>query len=92
MSEAEVLGATAGRVLGAAQVCQVPPERLQATARLAFTAIDQLAQSEQQRTSASERMRDGLGVGRADIKAQRKSCEATRSSLETLEKRLAKRK
>src|SRR5690349_14524729 len=60
MSKAEYLGRTAGRVLGAAQSCGAPSERLQATARLAFGAIDQLARSEQDRTSADQRMRDGL--------------------------------
>src|SRR5690349_9853581 len=52
MSQAELLGSTAGRVLGGAQACGTPSERLQATARLAFAAIDQLAQSEQDRASA----------------------------------------
>src|SRR5215510_3631392 len=91
MSKDEFLGSTAGRVLGAAQSCGAPSERLQATARLAFAAIDQLARSEQDRTSADQRMRDGLGLGRADIKAGRTSCEAILSSLGRLEKRLVKR-
>ena len=91
MSEAEVLGTTSGRVLGAAQLCGIPPERLQRTARLTFTAIDQIARSEQDRTSADERMRDGLGLGHEDIKSKRTSCEAIRSALGKLEKRLGKR-
>ena len=92
MSEAELLGTTAGRVLGAAQTCGVPPERLQATARLTFTVIDQVAKSDQDRTSANQRMRDGLSLGREDIKAKRTSCEALRSALGKLEKRVRERR
>jgi hypothetical protein len=91
MSKAELLGATAGRVLGAAHTCGIPPERLQATARLTFAAIDQVAKSDQDRTSANDRMRDALTLGREDIDAQRTSCQAARSALGRLEKRVTKR-
>src|SRR5690242_434557 len=85
MSKAELLGTTAGRVLGAAQACGASSERLQATARLAFAAIDQLAQSEQDGASADARMRDALRRGRQDITAGRTSCEAILSTLGRLE-------
>jgi hypothetical protein len=91
MSEAELLGTTAGRVLGAAQACQVSPERLQTTARLAFAAIDQLAKSDHDQSSANKRMRDGLVLGREDIKAERTSCEVALSVLGRLEKRVRER-
>ena len=90
MSKAEFLSSTAGRVLGGAQSCGAPSERLQATARLAFAAIDKLARSEQDRASADQHMRDGLGLGHRDVKAGRTSCEAILSSLGRLEKRLGK--
>lgn len=90
-SNAEFLGTTAGRVLGAAQACGTPSERLQATARLAFAAIDELAQSEYDRASADGRMRDALARGRGDIKAGRISCETILSTLGKLEKRLGQR-
>ena len=88
MSEAELLATTAGRVLGAAQACQDSPERLQTTARLTFAAIDQVAKSDQDQTSANKRMRDGLVLGREDIKAERTSCEVALSVLGRLEKRV----
>ncbi len=90
MSKAEFLSSAAGRVLGGAQSCGAPSERLQATARLAFAAIDKLARSEQDRASADQHMRDGLGLGHRDVKAGRTSCEAILSSLGRLEKRLGK--
>ena len=91
MSEAELLGTTAGRVLGAAQACQVPAQRLRVTARLTFTAIDQVAKSDHDVTSANKRMRDGLLLGREDIKAERTSCEVALSALGRLEKRVRER-
>jgi len=91
MSQAELLGSTAGRVLGGAQACGTPSERLQTTARRAFAAIDHLAQSEPDRASADNRMRDGLRRGARDIKAGQTSCETILSSLGKLEKRLGQR-
>ena len=88
LSPAESLGTTAGRLLGAAKLCAMESDRLQSIAKYAFAAIDQLATSEADRTSADRNMRDALGIGAADVKADRVTCESVRSALNSLERRL----
>ena len=91
-SQAELLGTTAGRLLGAAKICGERSERLQAIAKHAFAVIDQVGHSESDRASADRRMRDGLDLGENDISEGRSTCRSMRSALSKLEQRLAQQR
>ena|SRR5690349_16820270 len=91
-SQAELLGTTAGRLLGAAKSCGEKSERLQAIAKRAFAVIDQIGHSEPDRASANRRMRDGLKLGENDIREGRSTCRSMHSALSKLEQRLAQQR
>jgi hypothetical protein len=92
LSAAELLGMRAGRVLGAAKICQTEPERLQSIAKQTFAAVDEVGKSESDRASADRHMRDALNVGADDIKEGRITCEALQSALNRLEHQLIQRR
>ena len=89
LSQAELLGTTAGRVLGAAKMCEVKSDRLQSIAKHTFAVIDQIAHSQSDRASADQRMRDSLNLGEEDIRQGRSTCQSSHSALNKLEQRLA---
>jgi hypothetical protein len=92
LSAAELLGMRAGRVLGAAKICETEPERLQSIAKQTFAAVDEVGKSESDRASADRHMRDALNVGADDIKEGRITCEALQSALNRLEHQLIQRR
>ena len=92
LSAAESLGMRAGRVLGAAKICQIEPERLQSIAKRTFAAVDEVGKSESDRASADRHMRDALNLGADDIKKGRISCEALQTALNRLEHQLIQRR
>ena len=92
LSAAESLGMRAGRVLGAAKICQIDPERLQSIAKQAFAAVDEVGKSESDRASADRHMRDALNLGADDVKKGQITCEALQTALNRLEHQLKQRR
>ena len=92
LSAAESLGMRAGRVLGAAKICQTEPERLQSIAKQTFAAVDEVGKSDSDRASADRHMRDALNLGADDVKKGQITCEALQTALNRLEHQLKQRR